>query len=124
MDLSFLVGPAMAVLFPQAAPWVRAFIAALVPALVELGEKVVALVKAKGTDPGPPMIKATAKLLDDAFDEIPEWRDLDEDERDAIIGGLSSLALFLVSLGRGGKAKIKIKKAMKRRLSKVRRVKL
>ena len=40
-------------------------------------------------------VNEVGELLDAALDEIPEWTDLEEEKRDAIIGGMVELAVFI-----------------------------
>jgi hypothetical protein len=49
-------------------------------------------------------VKEISDLLDDAFDDLPEWSSLTEEQRDRIIGGLVELSVFLEGLvGKMGK---------------------
>lgn len=48
-------------------------------------------------------------ILDDSFDDVPEWSDLGEEKRDIIVAGLIELVLFL---RKTGKSKA-LKKALK-----------
>lgn len=83
-------------LLPSASPWVRNTITTLIPSVVAL---VVEVVEQKGSgDQSELAIKGAEVVLDETLDELPAWKDIGEERRDKIIGGLAELALFIVSI--------------------------
>ncbi len=44
--------------------------------------------KAKGREKSKATVAATAELIDEKLDDIPEWRDLNEEQRDRMLYGL------------------------------------
>lgn len=61
-------------------------------------------------------VEAVGRLVDNALDPLPEWRELDEAQRDRILGGLVELAYLLVrAQGSHGGALRKVRRALRRR---------
>ncbi len=93
--IDLLIAPLFSFLFPRAPAWVAQLVAAALPAVVELVEE---LDTAKDR-PGPArfafVVSEVSELLDESLDEIPEWSNLDEAQRDRILGGLVELCLFI-----------------------------
>lgn len=86
----------MRLLLPSASPWVRNTITTLIPSVVAL---VVDVVDKKGSGNQAELaIKGAESVLDETLDELPEWKNIGEERRDKIIGGLAELALFIVSI--------------------------
>jgi|TARA_A200000159_G_C7055861_1_gene228215 hypothetical protein len=93
----------MRLVFPQAPAWVAQLLSLAVPATIEMVRELNDL-KAEGKVKFDMAVSEIADLLDDAFDDLPEWSDLSEEQRDRIVGGLVELAVFLEGLvGKMGK---------------------
>lgn len=99
--LATILEPVLKLLLPGAKPWVRKFLALLLPALIEvIGD----FLDGDDEDVSFPEAVATAHdILDEALDVVPEWRDVDEARRDAILDGVVELALFLSDVARKDK---------------------
>jgi len=95
MLIQSLISSLVSLLFPKAPQWVGSFITALVPAIIDLVEELQDHDELEGSEKRTFVIKEVAELLDDSFDDIPNWTDLDESKRDRILGGLTELALFI-----------------------------
>ena len=106
--LPTIIQSLLSLLWPAAPAWAGEVLAGLLPLIVEL-------VKEKDGDAGSGSDKMAAvvaearELADDAFDDLPGWRDYPEKRRDRIIAGLAELALFLnhVSSQNGGASAVK-----------------
>ena len=87
----------MRLVFPKAPAWVAQLISLAVPASIEMVRELNDL-KAEGKVKFDMAVSEIADLLDDSFDDLPEWSELTEEQRDRIIGGLVELAVFLEGL--------------------------
>jgi hypothetical protein len=87
----------MRLVFPQAPAWVAQLLSLAVPATIEMVRELNDL-KAEGKVKFDMAVTEIADLLDDSFDDLPEWSELSEEQRDRIIGGLVELAVFLEGL--------------------------
>ena len=95
----------MRLVFPKAPAWVPQLISIAVPATFEM-VKELKDIKAEGKVKFGMAVTEISELLDDSFDDLPEWSSLTEEQRDRIIGGLVELAVFLEGLvGKMGKKK-------------------
>jgi len=93
----------MRLVFPKAPAWVAQLLALAVPATIEMVRELNDL-KAEGDVKFGMAVSEISDLLDDSFDDLPEWSSLSEEQRDRIIGGLVELAVFLEGLvGKMGK---------------------
>ena len=97
MLLASLIRTAVQLLLPGAKPWVAEFFALAVPATIEMVQELNNS-PLRGSEKFQLAVNEVGELLDTALDEIPEWGELDEDQRDAIIGGLVELAVFISSV--------------------------
>ena len=97
MLLASLIRSAVQLLLPGAKPWVAEFFALAVPATIEMVQELNNS-PLRGSEKFQLAVNEVGELLDTALDEIPEWGELDEDQRDAIIGGLVELAVFISSV--------------------------
>ena len=89
--------------FPKAPAWVAQLISLALPATIEMVRELNEI-NMEGKLKFDMAVKEISELLDDAFDDLPEWSTLKEDQRDRIIGGLVELAVFLQGLvGKMGK---------------------
>ena len=82
-------------IFPRAPSWVGALLSEAIPLTVEL---VAAMGKRKdktGPEKFAFVVANVTKILDETFDQVPEWAALEEDRRDRIIGGFAELAYFV-----------------------------
>ena len=87
-----LLSKILSFIFPKAPEWVASLLAVIIPAIIS------AIRDIKQAGEGEVFEASTAavaSILDEAFDDIPKWAGLDESKRDAIIVGLSELALFI-----------------------------
>ena len=118
MLIQTLISSLVALLFPKAPSWVGSFLTALVPAIIDLVEELQDHDEMDGSQKRKFVIHEVAELLDDTFDDIPHWADLEEEKRDRILGGLTELALFI---DRSYKEKRLPKLSIMRSLRKLRR---
>ena len=94
MLLASLIRSAVQLLLPGAKPWVAEFFSLAVPATIEMVQELQAS-SLRGSAKFQLAVNEVGELLDGALDEIPEWTDLEEEKRDAIIGGMVELAVFI-----------------------------
>ena len=94
MLLASLIRSAVQLLIPGAKPWVAEFFSLAVPATIEMVQELQAS-SLRGSAKFQLAVNEVGELLDAALDEIPEWTDLEEEKRDAIIGGMVELAVFI-----------------------------
>lgn len=106
-------------IFPKAPTWVGRLISIAVPAVIELVRELATRDMA-GEDKFDLAVREVGDLLDDAFDDIPEWSGLTEVQRDKILGGLVELAVFLEGLADSPNSDKKLRQA-RRALRSVRR---
>ena len=92
--LASLIRSAVQLLLPGAKPWVAEFFSLAVPATIEMVQELKAS-SLRGSAKFQLAVNEVGELLDAALDEIPEWTDLEEEKRDAIIGGMVELAVFI-----------------------------
>ena len=95
MLLANLVLTVFGLVFPAAPKWVGALVAQVLPFIIELVHDLMDDTDMSGAEKFEDVLDGVKDHLDVAFDDIPEWRDLDEDKRDLIIGGLIELAVFI-----------------------------
>ena len=95
--LTALLTTVLTLLVPNAPAWLPTIIGAALPAAFEIVDEL----RDSGLK-GPQKLQlAVVEIgleLDEAFDTIPEWSELKESQRDAIITGLVELALFIAKL--------------------------
>ena len=98
-----IITSVMRLIFPKAPAWVAQLLSLAVPATIELVRELNDI-NAEGKIKFGMAVSEISELLDDAFDDLPEWSSLSEEQRDRIIGGLVELAVFLEGLvGKVGK---------------------
>tara|TARA_R110000737_G_scaffold26147_3_gene44966 strand:+ start:1202 stop:1588 length:387 start_codon:yes stop_codon:yes gene_type:complete len=95
-------------LLPKAPQWVAPLLAAALPAIVELVE-VVQDVEEEGEELFMAVVMNVGDLIDNAFDDLPEWKDYPESGRDSIIKGFTELALFVNSVVQNKGKKVAVK---------------
>ena len=94
MLLASLIRSAIQLLLPAAKPWVSEFFSLAIPATIEMVQELQSS-NLKGALKFQVAVNEVGALLDAALDEIPEWSSLNETKRDAIIGGMVELAVFI-----------------------------
>lgn len=82
---------------PNAPGWVGSLISLVIPAVFEVVDEL-STTDLRGKEKFELAVVEVAEAMDDAFDSIPEWSALTEDQRDRIIGGLVELAVFISNL--------------------------
>ncbi len=98
-----IITSVMRLIFPKAPAWVAQLLSLAVPATIEMVRELNDI-QAEGKIKFGMAVSEISELLDDAFDDLPEWSSLSEEQRDRIIGGLVELAVFLEGLvGKVGK---------------------
>ena len=103
MLFSQILTSVIRLIFPKAPSWVAQLLSLALPATIEMVRELNEL-KMDGTLKFDMAVKEISDLLDDAFDDLPEWSSLTEEQRDRIIGGLVELSVFLEGLvGKMGK---------------------
>ena len=103
-------------LFPKAPAWLLTFLVEVIPLVFNIVEALKAS-DAEGAEKFEVAVVHVGDALDDALDGVPEWGELDEEQRDRILGGLVELALWvskLVDKYGKKKAKRKLKGALKK----------
>ena len=103
MMFAQIITGVMRLVFPKAPAWVPQLLSLAIPATFEMVRELNEL-NADGKAKFGMAVGEISELLDDAFDDLPEWSSLSEEQRDRIIGGLVELAVFLEGLvGKMGK---------------------
>lgn len=103
MMFSQIITSVMRLLFPKAPAWIAQLVSLALPATIEMVRELNEI-KMEGSLKFNMAVSEISELLDDAFDDLPEWSELSEEQRDRIIGGLVELAVFLEGLvGKMGK---------------------
>tara|TARA_R110000850_G_scaffold36495_2_gene96456 strand:+ start:3416 stop:3802 length:387 start_codon:yes stop_codon:yes gene_type:complete len=95
-------------LLPKAPQWVAPLLAAALPAIVELVE-VVQDVEEEGEEVFMAVVMKVGDLIDNAFDDLPEWKEYPESGRDSIIKGFTELALFVHAIVQNKGKKVAVK---------------
>jgi len=116
--IDILIAPLFAFLFPRAPMWVASLVGAALPAVIDLVEELDTAKDRPGPERFQFVVVEVAAMLDEAMDEIPEWGNLEEKERDRILGGLVELCLFI---HRTSYKKKRGKRDIRRALRKIRR---
>jgi len=103
MMFAQIITSVMRLLFPKAPAWIAQLVSLALPATIEMVRELNEI-KMEGSLKFNMAVSEISELLDDAFDDLPEWSELSEEQRDRIIGGLVELAVFLEGLvGKMGK---------------------
>jgi len=103
MMFAQIITGVMRLIFPKAPAWVAQLLSLAIPSTIEMVRELNEL-QAEGKVKFGMAVGEISELLDDAFDDLPEWSSLSEEQRDRIIGGLVELAVFLEGLvGKMGK---------------------
>tara|TARA_R100001594_G_scaffold148306_1_gene203142 strand:- start:957 stop:1331 length:375 start_codon:yes stop_codon:yes gene_type:complete len=103
MMFAQIITGVMRLIFPKAPAWVAQLLSLAIPSTIEMVRELNEL-QAEGKVKFGMAVSEISELLDDAFDDLPEWSSLTEEQRDRIIGGLVELAVFLEGLvGKMGK---------------------
>ena len=77
----------------SSAPWIPKLLALAMPALLKETERLAKNEKLTKDEKFERAVRAVAKILDEAADDIPGWADLKERKRDRILGALVEIAL-------------------------------
>lgn len=112
--LDVLIGPIFSLIFPRAPAWIAKLIAAALPAVAELVEALDEAKDRSGADRFKFVVSEVRELLDDGLDEIPEWSELDEEQRDRILGGLVELCLFIHRASSTKKKRVNVRRALRK----------
>ena len=103
MMFAQIITGVMRLIFPKAPAWVAQLLSLAIPSTIEMVRELNEL-QAEGKVKLGMAVGEISELLDDAFDDLPEWSSLSEEQRDRMIGGLVELAVFLEGLvGKMGK---------------------
>lgn len=96
-------------IWPAAPAWLPKMIATALPASIEIVAALESRLDLSGSQRFALATEGVGELLDEALDEVPEWRELSEARRDRILAGLVELALFSERVGSraGGKADVR-----------------
>lgn len=81
-------------LAPKAPAWVQGLLIDGIPAIFEIVETLQET-ELQGAEKFDLAIREAATELDEALDGVPAWSDISEERRDAIIGGLVELVVFI-----------------------------
>lgn len=109
-----LVSTLISLLFPGAPAWVSSLLVAMVPAVIDLVEELDDLKDRPGPERLEFVVENTKKLLDEGFDDVPEWKALGEDRRDRIIAGVTELVLFVDRVTGRKKGAATLRKALRK----------
>ncbi len=112
--LDVFIGPIVGILFPRAPAWVSRLIVAALPAVAELVEALDEAKDRSGAERFKFVVTEVSELLDDGLDEIPEWSELDEEQRDRILGGLVELCLFIHRASSTKAKRLNVRRALKK----------
>tara|TARA_R100000655_G_scaffold33875_2_gene66498 strand:- start:460 stop:816 length:357 start_codon:yes stop_codon:yes gene_type:complete len=112
--LEIVVGSLFSLVFPRAPGWIARLISSALPAVIDLVEE---LDDAKDR-PGPErfafVVEETKEMLDASLDDVPEWGELKERQRDRILGGLVELCLFIHRVSHRKRGRKDIRKALRK----------
>lgn len=106
------------IVFPKAPGWLGGLIATAIPAVHQLVLRLKQKQDMKGDEKRTFVVSEVKEILDDAFDDVPEWRELDEAARDRILGGLAELSLWVSNLA-GELGTRKSRKLLRKSLAKL-----
>lgn len=85
-------------IFPKAPAWLGGLIATAIPAVHELVLRLKRQDGMNGEEKRSFVVSEVREILDDAFDDVPEWSALEEQKRDRILAGLAELSLWISNL--------------------------
>jgi len=86
------------IVFPKAPAWLGGLIATAIPAVHQLVLRLKHKDDMRGEDKRVWVVSEVTEILDDAFDDVPEWAELSEEARDRILSGLAELSLWVSNL--------------------------
>jgi len=86
------------IIFPKAPAWLGGLIGTAIPAVHELVLRLKHKDEMKGAQKRVWVVSEVTDILDDAFDDVPEWSELPEEARDRILSGLAELSLWVSNL--------------------------
>ena len=104
--------------FPKAPQWLGTLIGASLPVIHQMVVKLKDIDTMRGTEKRQFVVTEASAVIDHAFDDVPEWTDLTEAQRDRIIGGLAELSLFISTVS-GDSNPRKTKRLLKKSLNKL-----
>jgi len=114
--LSFLAPMLSALTGSQIPASVFTFLLDLIPEIADV-IRVLKDESASGSDKAKVTVEAAAELIDEKLDEIPEWGDLSEEQRDRMLYGLVEWVYWGMTLqekhGKRGSRKL-LKKALRK----------
>ena len=117
MMFASIVRALFGLLFPAAPVWVADLVATVLPDLLRWVKEMEGASDLEGEAKFEYVMSKAQALIDHAFDGIPTWSEVSEEERDRMIGGLVE---FLVGASRLASTK-KERKALRKALRKLRR---
>lgn len=112
--VEILLVPVLSLLFPRAPAWVARLIAAALPAVADLVAELDEAKDRTGAERFTFVVTEVSEMLDDGLDEIPEWSELDEKQRDRILGGLVELCLFIHRTTKSKKNRKDVRRAIRK----------
>lgn len=107
--LEFLTPLIIKTVLPKAPAWVAGLIVDAIPAIIEIVETLQET-GLQGADKFELATREVAEAFDEALDDVPAWRDISEERRDLIIGGLVELIVFIAVDAGGVKKPRKVRK--------------
>jgi len=116
--LETLILSALALIWPNIPRWVGKFLYMALMSAVTLIQTLKSDIQMSGPEKRETVIREVGTLLDEALDDVPEWKEVSEGQRDRILTGLVELALFIddaVSGDRKGQVNIMRKMRVLRR---------
>lgn len=97
--LTALLTPAVAlilrVVWPKAPAWVAALITKALPQVVRFVEEAAEAAHLTGDEKHEFVLHQVRIVLDEGLDDIPEWSELTEDERDELLDALIKWVVFI-----------------------------
>lgn len=105
-------------IFPKAPSWLAGLIATAIPAVHELVVRLKHQEGMKGEEKRVWVVSEVREILDDAFDDVPEWSQLSEEARDRILAGLAELSLWISNLA-DDLGPVKTRKLLRKSLAKL-----
>lgn len=106
-------------LFPKAPVWVVTLFVELLDAIVDFVGDLDDYQGMEGAEKMAYLVDVVGEYADDAFDDLPQWGELDEAAQDRIISGLGELALFVYRAVEDGASKRDIRRAARKARAKL-----
>jgi len=107
--LEFLTPLIIKTVLPKAPAWVAGLIVDAIPAIIEIVETLQET-GLQGSKKFELAVREAAEAFDEALDDVPAWKDITEERRDLIIGGLVELVVFIAVDAGGVKKPRKVRK--------------